>query len=194
MTPDGDLPPLDILLSNEALQPPELWFDSHITPLDYFKLYAKTIPIIIGEDVYFEECVVRVGRRQFPLDIAAETKMIREAMNKTWTMNLKGRAFSFTARFDRYAEFIPHGTSRRYDVVRSLTNEFFFENESPPRSRYYLLESSDDATPDVTLKKTHFCERVRLSRSEWEGGYQEIRLYLDSEGPTVGKHHTSKLR
>ena len=50
-----------------------------------------------------------------------------------------------------------------------------------------LFLRKDDHTPDVRLKKTNFCERVRLTRSEWEGGFQEIYLYLGSEELVAGK-------
>ena len=185
LTPvDADLPSIHFLISEESLQPPELWFDTHIAPLDYFKLYAKIVEY--ENTMYTEKLLVRVGRLQSPLDIAEETKMIRDAMSKTWTINLKNRTFSYTAKFDKYADFVPTGTSQRYDVVHSLSNKVIFENGYPPLIYDLFLRKEDD-TPDVVLKKTHFCERVRLSRSEWEGGFQEIRLYLDSEGHTTGE-------
>ena len=171
--------PLFYLITDEALQPPELWFDCHVAPLDYFKMYGKIVDF--GNDSYIEELLVRIGRRKSPLNIAAEIKTIRDAMHRNWNITLKGRTFSFTVRFDRYAQFVPDGLSRRYEVVRSSPENFIWENLYPPKIYDLFLMKGD--YPDMVLKKTHFCERVRLSRSEWVGGFQEIRLYLGSEVP-----------
>ena len=163
-----------VLVGNEtAFLPPEMWFKSHIKPLDYFSLYVEPQ----GEG-YIEKILVRVGRRLSPLDIATETQMLRDAMGKTWTIDLKGRSFSYKVDFDKYANFVADGNVRRYDIVHSLSKNIIYEGPYPARM-YELIV--DGKTPDVVLKKTHFCDRVRLSRSEWEGGFQTIRVFLDSQ-------------
>ena len=184
MTPVETTDPMtiDVLIGNETVfMPPEMWFESHIKPLDYFRLYANTQEIEAG---YIEQLLVRVGRRLSPLDIATETKMLRDVMGKTWTISLKEHSFSYTVDFDKYAIFVADGNTRRYDIVHALSNNIMYEDLSPGHIYDLIVRHGEGKTPDVMLKKTHFCDRVRLSRSEWEGGFQTIRVFLDSQEST----------
>ena len=180
LTPVETTDPLTllVLVGNEtAFLPPEMWLESHIKPLDYFSMYFSMFEGPQGED-YVEKILVRVGRRLSPLDIATETKMLRDAMGKTWTLDLKGRSFSYKVDFDKYANFVADDNARRYDIVHFLSKNIIYEGSYPARMYELIVERK---VPDVVLKKTHFCDRVRLSRSEWEGGFQTIRVFLDSQ-------------
>ena len=63
----------------------------------------------------------------------------------------------------------------------SITYDFIkvVEERPPPKVYDYLLINirSTTASPTV-LKKTHSCERIRLHRIEWLGGFQEVHLNL----------------
>ena len=71
-TTDPDAMPIDVMINEEALQPPELWFNSDIIPQDYFKLYAKIVEI--KGALYIEKFLVRVGRKQLSLNVAKKPK------------------------------------------------------------------------------------------------------------------------
>ena len=154
-------------LSIEQKRSPETWFTSHITPLYHFQVYGKRV--VINNETYVGELLVRVGRQTYPLNVAKETVTIQNATRKNWTITLKGSNFSFTVTFDRYASFIPNGHSRRYDLTGyyTLMREDIIE-ENPIPKVYELIQILDKFnyihhTVNV-LKKTNFCERVRLFR------------------------------
>ena len=113
--------------------------------------------------------------------MAAETKTIRNAVSKHWTIRLKGREFSFTVKFYRYASFVENGMLPRSDFLSFYLGYEPIHEDSPPPKVYEMFETEVQDDVYHVLKKTHFCDRVRLSRSEWLGGFQEIRLNLSSE-------------
>ena len=122
--------------------------------------------VIVKNETYVGELLVRVGREKYPLNIAKETEIIQNAMRKNWTITLKGRFFKFTVAFDRYASFIPDGMSRRHDLIGDYTSSLHYVHEEKPIPKVYELIHYiryTDLTVSV-LKKTNFCERVRLFR------------------------------
>ena len=174
------------LTDEERFFSPETWVDTNIIPLGHLVMFGKRVSIY-GES-YVDEILVQVGRQISKLNLAEETNTIRTAMEKNWTIKLNDVVFSFEAKFYRYASFTEDG-SPRYDLIGSINySDFMVFEERPPQKVYdYLsinVQSSTTASPFV-LKKTHFCERVRLQRIEWLGGFQEIRLNITPEHPSV---------
>ena len=174
-------------LSTEERSSPEIWFTSHIAPLYYFEIYGSRVEI--GNVSYAETMLVRIGRRRSPLNVATETKVIRAAMSQPWIVRLKGRTFVFTAKFYRHAKYITDGFMPEFeifvdqDVTESVNqgkSASVNEGKHPP-TIYELLETEFIDTPDTVLKKTHFCDRIRLSQSEWSGRGQDLYLNLGSE-------------
>ena len=175
-------------LTDEERFSPETWFDTNIIPLGNLVMFGKRVSIY-GES-YVDEILVQVGRKISQLNLAEETNTIRTAMEKNWTIKLNEVVFSFEAKFYRYASFTEDG-SPRYDLIGSIyyTDFMVFEESPPPKVYDYLsinFRSLTTASPTpFVLKKTHFCERVRLQRIEWLGGFQEVRLNITPEHPGV---------
>ena len=170
-------------LTDKERLSPETWVDTNFTPLSHLLImYGKRVSIY-GES-YVDEILVQVGRQISQLNLAEETNTIRTAMQKNWTIKLNEVVFSFEAKFYRYSSFIEDG-SPRYDLMSSISSDSKVYEERPPPKVYDYLSinfRSTTASP-IVLKKTHFCERVRLHRIEWLGGFQEIRLIITPEHP-----------
>ena len=187
LTPvDSKLLPWSYLtdLTDEERLAPETWVDTNFTPLSHLIMHGKRINIY-GES-YVDEILVQVGRQISQLNLAEETNTIRTAMQKNWTIKLNEVVFSFEAKFYRYASFIEDG-SPRYDLMSSISSDSKVYEERPPPKVYDYLSinfRSTTASP-IILKKTHFCERVRLHKIEWLGGFQEVRLNITPEHPGV---------
>ena len=171
-------------LTDKERLSPETWVDTNFTPLSHLIMYGKRVSIC-GES-YVDEFLVQVGRQISQLNLAEETNTIRTAMQKNWTIKLNEVVFSFEAKFYRYASFIEDG-SPRYDLMSSISSDSnVYEERPPPKVYEYLSINFRSTTASrIVLKKTHFCERVRLHRIEWLGGFQEIRLSITPEHPGV---------
>ena len=168
-------------LSPEERSSPEIWLSSHIAPLYHFQIYGRREEK--SNVSYVKDLLVRVGRKRSPLNVAIETTVIRDALNQPWMIKLKGKEFTYDAEFYRYANFIPNGlllgTNIFIDHNRSISD--VEEQEGPPPAVYEELDLSYTDIPDTVLKKTHFCERVRLLQSEWSGRLQDLYLNLGTE-------------
>lgn len=178
MTPTSDdLLPLEYLttLTDKQLSVPGTWFNAQGAPLDYFEIIVDD-----RNTTFVEKMLVRVGKSKSPLIFDKEIEAIKKAMTKLWTVNLKGHAFRFWVDFDKYARF--DRRRPRYSIISSLTNELIFEGE-PTEIHYRRVvrprQEREKIFP-LTLKKTNFCDRVQLFRSEWVEGFQEIRLNLST--------------
>ena len=181
LTPTSDeLLPLSYLetLTAEQKQEPTTWFKSQGAPLDHFEVVVKNVTI--EKTLYVENLIVRLGKIKNPVSLSKEIKLLKEAMKKSWVIALNGTVFEFTVRFYRYAWFLPLMSWGRTDVLMDLTN-----NKTTESVRYVQSEEAYGeiglmgtipATTLFTIKKTNFCNRVRLVRSEWIAGFQEIRL------------------
>ena len=187
LTPvDSKLLPWSYLtdLTDEERLSPETWVDTNITPLSHLIMFGKRVSIY-GES-YVDQILVKVGRKISQFNLAQETNTIRTAMQKNWTMKLNEELFFFKADFYRYASFVEDG-SPRYDLMGLIYSGKIIYEERPPAKVYeYLLINFRSTFDSLTvLKKTNFCERVRLHRIEWLEGYQEIRLNITPEHPGV---------
>ena len=187
LTPvDSKLLPWSYLtdLTDEERLSPQTWVDTNFTPLSHLIMYGKRVSI--NGESYVDEILVKVGRQISQLNLAEETNTIRTAMQKNWTIKLNEVVFSFEAKFYRYASFIEDG-SPRYDLMSSISSDSKVYEERPPPKVYDYLSinfRSTTASP-IVLQKTHFCERVRLHKIEWLGGFQEVRLNITPEHPGV---------
>ena len=177
LTPSSDkLLPLSYLkdLSDEQRNEPESWFDTQGAPLDYFVVHFK-------EEEFVEELVVKVGKNKYPFSLNREIKTIQNAITKPWTISLKGEVFQFSVKFYRYAWYIPNPQQASIDhVLKHLNGDTFLYGDAP-KDRYVPEVLSMPNGKPVVLKKTNFCNRVRLIRSEWIAGFGEIRLNTSKE-------------
>ena len=128
--------------------------------------------------------MVRVGRKKYPLNLDREIKSIKAAIKKPWAIMLKGEVFQFSVRFYRYRWYIPtqYATNKRH-VLNYLTGsgESLGSEPSSPDEHYETDVLYIGFGNPFTLKKTNFCNRVRLTRSEWIAGFEEIRLNTSTE-------------
>ena len=187
LTPvDSKLLPWSYLtdITDEERHSPGTWFDTNITPLGLLIMYGKHVEI--NGEFYVDEILVKVGRQISQFNLAQETNAIRTAMQKNWTMKLNEGLFFFKANFYRYASFVEDG-SPRYDLLGLIYSDINVYEERPPPKVYEYLLINFRSTLDspMLLKKTHFCERVRLHRIEWLGGFQEVCLNITPEHPGV---------
>ena len=169
-------------LTDDQRENPRTWFDAQGAPLDYFDVYTKEININNTE--YAETLVVRVGKKKYPLSLSKEIKAIQTAIRKPWAITLKGQVFQFLIKFYRYAWYVPIRYETSMDHVLNhliLSGKtLLFEDISP--DDYFVHEISYTGVGDpFVLKKTNFCNRVRLTSSEWIAGFQEIRLNTSKE-------------
>lgn len=176
----GDYIPFAYLkdLSDEQKKMPYTWFDSHGAPLQYFE-------IMMNKTAYVEKLVVRVGRSVFPLNMEKEVDVIKKAMSKSWTIRLQGDSFSFSVQFDDYAHFTRQ--QKRHDIIDYIKGVCIAYEEQMLEKYYMVVVNIPDSMSAnaVVLKKTNFCERVRLVRSEWIGGFQQIRLNISAYNQQV---------
>ena len=183
-TSSDTLLPLSYLrdLADDQREEPRMWFDAQGAPLDYFEVYSKEININNTE--YVEELVVRVGRNRYPLSLSKETKTIQTAIRRPWAITLKGEVFQFFVKPYRYASYVPTRYAYSKEHVLNyliLSKETLsFENTSPEDFFINEMIYTGFGEPFV-LKKTNFCNRVRLTSSEWIAGFQEIRLNTSKE-------------
>ena len=169
-------------LTDEQRETPEMWFDAQGAPLDFFEMYSKWVDINNAE--YVKSLVIRVGRKKYPLNLDKEIQSIQKALEKPWVITLKGLVFQFSVKFDRYAWYVPTQNAKiKSNVLNHITlsgDALALERATP--EEFYKDEFLYTGPGDpFTLKKTHFCNRVRLTRSEWIAGFQEIRLNTSQE-------------
>ena len=122
--------------------------------------------VVVKNETYAGELLVRVGREKYPLNVAKETEIIQNAMRKNWTITLKGRLFKFTVAFDKYASFIPNGISRRHGILGYYSSTLDDIDEEKPIPKIYepIHQIRYTHLTVKVLKKTNICERVRLFR------------------------------
>ena len=154
---------------------PEIWFNTTFTPLGHLKVYGKRVTI---NDVPFvSEILVLIGRQISHFNLENEVNVLRKAMENIWTIELNRTVYSFSTTFYRYADYIEDGLNPRYDFISSLSRHKIYEARPPPKVYTDLnIKISREIQESAVLKKTHFCEKVKLQRNEWIGGFQEIRL------------------
>ena len=180
-TSDGLLPRSYLNdLTDEQREDHVAWFDAQGAPTDVFDMYSKVVSIENTE--YVEELVVRVGKKKYPLSLSRETKTIQNAIDKPWAIRLKGKVFQFSVKFYRYTWFVPTfvGTQRE-NVLNHLGGEALLYEDAAPEEWYEQVALSIPSGDLLSLKKTNFCNRVRLTRLEWIAGFQEIRLNTSRE-------------
>ena len=182
LTPTSDkllpLSYLETLTKGQKLEP-ITWFDSRGVPLDYFDLMVKRV--IIEHTVFVDSFIVRIGKNQDPVNLSNEIKFLQDVMNKPWFITLNNTVFEFTVKFYRYASFVPLMTYWWYNVLIEVTSNMTTESVRivQEEEAFEIVQMKTTHQPGLkpfTLKKTNFCNRVRLDRSEWLAGFQEIRL------------------
>ena len=161
---------------------PGSWFDVQGAPIEFFQVFSKGVTINNTE--YVESLVVRVGKKKYPLNLNREIEAIRKAIETPWVITLKGEEFHYSVGFYRYTFYIFNEIRMsKENVLNHLTltgDSLSFEPASP--DEYYEVNLRNrEAMRPLLLKKTHFCNRVRLTRSEWIAGFQEIRLNTSKE-------------
>ena len=181
LTPISDeLLPLSYLetLTTEQKREPTSWFESQGAPVDYFDVVVKKVSI--ENTLHVENLIVRLGKNKHPIKLGKEIKLLQETMKRPWAIALNGTVFEFTVRFYRYAWFLPLKNWQRTNVLMDLTHNKtsagIYVNEKEAYDEVSITDRTRAVTKPFTLKKTNFCNRVRLDRSEWIEGFQEIRL------------------
>ena len=181
LTPISDeLLPLSYLetLTAEQKQEPTTWFKSQGAPLDYFDVLVKKVSI--ENTLHVEKLIVRLGKNKHPINLGKEIKLLHEAMTRPWAIALNGTVFEFTVRFYRYAWFLPLKGWQLTNVLMDFTHNKTSAGVPVKKREVFeqlsITDSTRAVTKPFTLKKTNFCNRVRLARSEWIAGFQEIRL------------------
>lgn len=184
LTPSSDqLPPRSYLddLTDEERKEPGTWLDAKGAPLDTFGLYSKTVNI--NDTEYAEELVVKIGKEEYPLNLSRAIQNIQTAIAEPWTLRLKGKVFQYFVQFYRYAEYVPSTQTRQKEnVLNHLTlsgEALSYEYSSP--DEFYDNDVIARTKAPYPLKKTNFCKRVRLKRSEWMAGFNEILLNTSKE-------------
>ena len=159
-------------LSEEERGQPNTWLDSKGAPLDYFTLYVETSK----NNSFVKKLIVRIGRDRYPLSVSKETNSIRKAISQEWEINTNGKTFKFTVQFDKYASFVYDGVQQKYDVVEFVTNAKTVKKAKAVKRVHLFAIKTSRHLQALVLRKTNFCERVRLLATEWTGGFQEIHL------------------
>ena len=164
-------------LTDVEQRSPETWFNPNITPIDYLEMYGKLVSI--NGEAYVGELLAQIGRLISHFDLAEEVNILHKAMEHVWTIKFNNTVYSFLTKFYRYASYVERGSDPRYDLISSLSRHKIYEARPPPKVYtflFYYLKLSRKGKASAVLKKTHFCEKVKLHRSEWIGGFQEVRL------------------
>ena len=181
LTPSTELLPFSYLetLTYRQRHVPTTWFKSDGVPLKNFILRVKKVTI--ETTVFVENLIVWLG---IDKNLNNEFQHLKDAMKEPWTITLNNTRFEFIVSFYRYALFVPMMGSLWENVLMKLTPNFTRGDWSKmvkPDEAYELVVIKSTTTVGgqlFTLKKTNFCNRVRLSRSEWIAGFQEIRLNI----------------
>ena len=128
---------------------------------------------------FVEDLVVRVGKTKMnKMRLDEEIDSIKEAISKSWSIHLKEGQFEFSVSIYRYQTYTPYRGTRRYNVEdKSKKSKYAPAFEQIAEEGVYepVFGGIQDRGPFI-FKKTNFCSRVRLARSEWISGFQEIRL------------------
>ena len=93
---------------------------------------------------------------------------------------IKWRNVFFFCKLLSYQSYIQSKWNRRYDVEDRVKGVFTLE-ENTGEEPYQTVMSASPRAGLFTFKKTNFCSRVRLARSEWVTGFQEIQLNISEE-------------
>ena len=185
LTPTSDaLLPSSYLeqLTATQKQKPTTWFESHGASFDYIQMLYKHLSLKGRELV--ESFLVRLVRNKSPVNLKKEMHVLQESMRKPWTITLNGTVFDFSVKFYRYACALPlptYGlTNILTDLAHTKTQEIVRYFQQDETYTYLEIDDAVSKAPALSnpyiLKKTMFCNRVRLARSEWIAGYREIRL------------------
>ena len=161
---------------------PEVWFNSRGVPLDYFTLYAE--PVNDTNTSFVRTLIVSVGKDNHPVKVDKVIKLIEKAIGQLWEITLHRKVYSFSVKIDKFVHFVHDGSLTKHDTVEAMENQNYIY-ETPTKSIYHRIIHQfprPPKTPRLILKKTNFCERVHLIRSEWIGLFQEIRLNLTVSG------------
>ena len=159
-------------LSVEERKQPNIWFDAKGAPLDFFILFVETSK----NNSFVKKLIVRIGRSRYPLNVAEETNSIRKAISQEWEININGKTFKFSVQFDKYASFVYDGVQRKFDVSEFVTNDKTVRMGKAVKRVNAFSSKTNNKLATLILRKTNFCDRVRLLATEWTGGFQEIRL------------------
>ena len=170
-------------LSDDQKRNPKTWLDTNGTQLDLFEVAYKKMKV--ENETFVKDFVVRVGRATGKLRVDREFKAIRDAISRPWTVRLNGEIFQFSVNFYRYQFYIQWSWNTRYDVEDKVKGVFTLE-ENKGEEPYQTVMSDTPKESSFMFKKTNFCSRVRLARSEWISGFQEIRLNISQENLDSG--------
>ena len=188
LTPTTDkLLPLSYLknLSNEQIKEPAKWFEVQGAPLDHFEICVKKADI--GKTAYVEGLIVMVGKMKYPFVLGEEIKSIQDAIIKPWAITLNDKVFHFSVKLYRYARFRPLALLERHNIldylnrVKEEDTRYVETTEEEMYEQMTVRDEFPSQGQSFILKKTNFCNRVRLTRSEWIAGFQEISLNTSKE-------------
>ena len=181
LTPSTELLPFSYLetLTYRQRHVPTTWFKTEGVPLKNFILRVKKVTV--ETTVFVESLIIWLGVDK---GLNNEFQLLEGAMKEPWTITLNNTRFEFIVSFYRYAFFVPMMGSWWENVLKEITpnsqrGDWF--KRVKPEEAYELVVMKSTSTVGgklFTLKKTNFCNRVRLSRSEWIAGFQEIRLNI----------------
>ena len=180
LTPTSDkLLPRSYLkeLTAEQRKEPGTWFDAHGAPLDGFSVFSKDV--IINNTEYVDEMVVKIGKSKYPISLSKAIGTIQNALENSWAIELNGEIFQYDVEIYRYAEFIPTALLRQKAyVLNQLVNDGLLYEDADVDELFNidLFTTTFSRSTPFILRKTNFCNRVQLKRSEWIAGFQEIRL------------------
>ena len=165
-------------LSFEQKRNPATWLDTNGTKLDCYTVSFHKKDTENG--TFVKDLVVRAGQIMNRIRLDREIKTIRDAISKPWTISLQGEAFEFSVSLYRYQIYTPQLWTVRYDVV-NLTKGIHTFKPNQKEEAYEEVVAYIQKEGAFIFKKTNFCNRVRLARSEWISGFQEIRLNTSKE-------------
>ena len=181
LTPVSGLLPTSYIkgLSNEQIIDPVTWFDTNGGQLDCFALFYRETADENG--TFVKDFVARVGKTINPIRLKRDIKAVQNAISKQpWAIRLNGVGFQFSVSIYRYESFMPLLSKKRYDVLDYVKGVRTRE-ENATEELYETVIPVATRAIRFGFKKTHFCNRVRLARSEWIAGFQEIRLNTSKE-------------
>ena len=139
-------------------------------------------PVTIDNTAHIGSIIVKLGRKRTPVNISDEIKSLQAALDKQpWVITLHDSVFEFNVRFYRHALFSPLIHIPKMNVLYRLTRvessiRYIDKDEAYDLIFVKVSDILSSRLLPFTLKKTNFCNRVRLSRSEWIAGFEEIQL------------------
>ena len=154
-------------------------------PLDHFEICVKKADI--GKTAYVEDLIVMVGKMKYPFVLGEEIKSIQDAIIKPWAITLNDKVFHFSVKLYRYARFRPLALLERHNIldylnrVKAEDTRYVETTEEEMYEQMTVRDKFPSQGESFILKKTNFCNRVCLTRSEWIAGFQEISLNTSKE-------------